>query len=417
MPAGIYMAKRTHFIILGRTSKDIAQAVINQFGDGGVGEHGPVIDRPGPIIQARFGTHADGEPTANLFVNGRLPDHPVEQNLDDRQKLEIAMGLSGANVTIVHSMSGANASSRMQSALFMADYLTTRLGVNKVRFIGTYIAGMRSDRSFEKELEDGVISSEYNAISCGSYAKLLKSAGVHSVHGFEAHSKQGVGLYRKVFGNDHVDFVNLGSFFAQTIRNEYDVVANNQPQIVVGSPDGMNKPKDYGMARARSFAEALYDGTVFATSLMQKFNGDDQRTFAIHKERGPDGTPRIVNFRGDVSGKICVINDDIIGSGKTIFEAAAALRERGAATVIAIGTHGVLTGDALPKLVGSPLIDRIYLTDSIPGITDKIMRNGLENNPKLFIKSIAPLVCEKISLWYPANNNLSWRSAPTLQAG
>lgn len=406
------MGKRNHFIIIGRTSQAIAQAIVDQFGDGARGESGPMIDRPGPIIQARFGTHKDSEPTANLFVDGKLSDHPIEQNLSHAEKKQMVGALKGANVTIVHSMSGTNASSRMQSALFMADYLTTRLGVNKIRFIGTYIAGMRNDRSFEKELEDGTISAEYNAISCGSYAKQLKFSGVHSVYGFEAHSKQGVGLFRNVFGDNHVRFVNLGSFFAQTIKNQFDVVANNQPRLIIGSPDGMNKPDDYGIARAMALAEKIYHGTVFASGPHK----DGPTTFAIHKVRGLDGKPEIADFRGNVENKICVINDDIIGSGGTIFEAAKALRERGASEILAIGAHGVLVGDALPKLVNSDLIDHLYLTDTIPGIADKVERFGLTDNPKLVINTVAPLVCETISSYFPRENNLPF-AAPRLQAG
>ena len=68
---------------------------------------------------------------------------------------------------------------------------------------------------------------------------------------------------------------------------------------------------------------------------------------------------------GDVKDKNCILVDDIIDTGGTFCKAAAKLKELGAKSVIAICTHGLLSGDG-PKNIENSGIDKLVLTDSIP---------------------------------------------------
>ncbi len=84
-----------HIIILGRVSDDIAQAALREYGAENV-------------IQSRFGTYPNGEANFELFVDGKLDDHPLEQHFSDDEKAEFESRISnGAYITIIHSMSGA----------------------------------------------------------------------------------------------------------------------------------------------------------------------------------------------------------------------------------------------------------------------------------------------------------------------
>ncbi len=75
-----------------------------------------------------------------------------------------------------------------------------------------------------------------------------------------------------------------------------------------------------------------------------------------------EGKPAVI---GAVAGKTAILVDDIIDSGETLVSGAAALREAGAARVLACATHGVFSGDAAVRLAESA-IETIVITDTVP---------------------------------------------------
>jgi ribose-phosphate pyrophosphokinase len=72
-----------------------------------------------------------------------------------------------------------------------------------------------------------------------------------------------------------------------------------------------------------------------------------------------------MNVIGDVEGRTCILQDDIIDTAGTITKAATALKSNGAAKVIACAVHGVLSGPAIDRIEKSP-IDRLIVTNTIP---------------------------------------------------
>ena len=72
-----------------------------------------------------------------------------------------------------------------------------------------------------------------------------------------------------------------------------------------------------------------------------------------------------MNIIGDVSGKTCVLVDDIVDTAGTLCAAAAALKAQGATKVVAYCTHPVLSGPAISNLTKSEL-DELVVTDTIP---------------------------------------------------
>ncbi len=73
---------------------------------------------------------------------------------------------------------------------------------------------------------------------------------------------------------------------------------------------------------------------------------------------------------GDVSGRTCIIQDDIIDTAGTIVKAAIALKENGAERVMACAVHGVLSGPAIDRLEAAP-IDQVIITNTIPLSTER----------------------------------------------
>ena len=71
-----------------------------------------------------------------------------------------------------------------------------------------------------------------------------------------------------------------------------------------------------------------------------------------------------MNIIGDVEGRRCILVDDIIDSAGTVCNAANALREAGATSVMAYVTHGVLSGGAVTRVASSAL-EKLVITDSI----------------------------------------------------
>jgi ribose-phosphate pyrophosphokinase len=92
---------------------------------------------------------------------------------------------------------------------------------------------------------------------------------------------------------------------------------------------------------------------------------------------------------GDVTGRVCVIADDIIDTAGTIQKAAQALTENGASRVFASAVHGVLSGPALKRIEAAP-IDKLVVTNTIPLNGDKAACD------KVVVLSVARLLAQAI---------------------
>ncbi|MGH6982133.1 MAG: ribose-phosphate diphosphokinase, partial [Stellaceae bacterium] len=97
----------------------------------------------------------------------------------------------------------------------------------------------------------------------------------------------------------------------------------------------------------------------------------------------------VMNIIGDIDGRRCVLVDDIVDSAGTLCNAAEALKERGAKSVVAYVTHGVLSGGAVARVTASP-IEMLVTTDSIRATeAQRLARNVRQ-------LTIAPLIAEAI---------------------
>ena len=160
---------------------------------------------------------------------------------------------------------------------------------------------------------------------------------------------QAVGCDRVLTVDVHAD--QIQGFFDIPLDNVYsspvlvaDVWRNHGTKnIVVVSPDVG------GVVRARAIAKRL----------------DDADLAIIDKRRPRPNEATVMNIIGDVEGKTCVLVDDIVDTAGTLCAAAAALKQRGAAKVVAYCTHPVLSGPAIANIQNSAM-DELVVTDTIP---------------------------------------------------
>ena len=128
-------------------------------------------------------------------------------------------------------------------------------------------------------------------------------------------------------------------------------------------------------------------GVVRARALAKRL--DNAPLAIVDKRRDRPGESEVMNIIGDVSGRHCILIDDIVDSGGTLCNAADALLAEGAASVVAYITHGVLSGGAVARVDGSQLKE-LVITDSIRPT------EAAEASGKIRILPIASLVGEAI---------------------
>jgi ribose-phosphate pyrophosphokinase len=146
----------------------------------------------------------------------------------------------------------------------------------------------------------------------------------------------------------HAD--QIQGFFDIPVDNVYaspillgDIWRQKYPDLIVVSPDVG------GVVRARAIAKRL----------------DDADLAIIDKRRPQPNEARVMNIIGEVKGRTCVLMDDLVDTAGTLCLAALALKEQGAARVVAYCTHPVLSGAAVENIESSEL-DELVVTDTIP---------------------------------------------------
>src|SRR5262245_51490390 len=111
----------------------------------------------------------------------------------------------------------------------------------------------------------------------------------------------------------------------------------------------------------------------------------------VYKRRpkGTDNVAQAIEVIGEVSGRLCVITDDIIDTAGTVVSAAELLRDKGATDVWATATHTVLSGQAIERPKNSA-IERVILTNTLPLPPEKQL-------PNIEVLSVAPIIAQALS--------------------
>ena len=253
------------------------------------------------------------------YLNVSLTQADVRRFADMEVFVEIHENVRGEDVFVVQSTSYP-ANDNIMELLVCLDALR-RGSARRVTAVLPYYGYARQDRK----------SGPRTPISAKLLANLITSAGADRVLTIDLHAAQIQGFF-----DIPADNLYSAPVFKTDIISRY-----NSDDLVVVSPDVG------GVIRARAIASRIEADLAI-----------------IDKRRPRAGISEVMNIIGDVSGRHCIMVDDIIDSGGTLCNAAQALIDAGAVTVDAYVTHGVLSGGAVSRVASSPL-SSLVTTDSI----------------------------------------------------
>ena len=248
---------------------------------------------------------------------------------------EILVGIGesvrGRDVFIVQSTSNPVTENLME-ILVLADALK-RASAKEITAIMPYFGYARQDRKAKPR----------QPITSRLVADLLTVAGVTRVVTIDLHAAQIQGFF-----DIPVDEMQALPLICKYFKNK------NIEDLCIVSPD------HGGATRARKMSEAL-----------------DCPIAIIDKRRPKPNVAEVMGIIGDVSGKNCILIDDMIDTAGTIVAGASVLKEKGAKDVYIACTHGVLSGPAIDRLKDC-IAKEVVITDTIAIPEEKKFDNLVE---------------------------------------
>ena len=264
---------------------------------------------------------------------------------DGETFVKIEENVRGEDVFIIQSTS-APANQHWMELFIMMDALR-RASATRITAVLPFFGYARQDRKDQPRVP----------ITAKLVANLLTVAGANRILTIDLHADQIQGFF-----DIPVDHLYAMPVFIEYLRNR----GLTREETVVISPDAG------GVERARAFAKRI------------------ESTMAIIDKRRPQpNVSEVMNIIGDVKGKHAVIIDDMIDTAGTVTQAAKVILDRGAKSVLACVTHGVLSGPAIQRINDSVLSD-VIITDTIP------LSAAARACSKIQVLSVAKLLAESI---------------------
>ncbi|WP_099864525.1 ribose-phosphate pyrophosphokinase [Pararhizobium haloflavum] len=253
------------------------------------------------------------------YLNLQLGKASVRRFADQEIFVEIQENVRGEDVFVVQSTSYP-ANDHIMELLIMIDAFR-RSSARRITAVLPYFGYARQDRK----------PGPRTPISAKLVANLITHAGADRVLTLDLHAGQIQGFF-----DIPTDNLYAVPILSRDVKEHYDL-----SNVVVVSPDVG------GVVRARALAKRL-----------------DAALAIVDKRRDRPGESEVMNIIGEISGKDCILIDDIVDSGGTLCNAADALLKQGATSVTAYITHGVLSGGAVSRVASSKLKE-LVITDSI----------------------------------------------------
>ncbi|GAA5097528.1 ribose-phosphate pyrophosphokinase [Bartonella acomydis] len=279
------------------------------------------------------------------YLNIPLGKATVKRFADQEIFVELHENVRGQDVFVLQSTSYP-ANDHLMELLIMIDALR-RSSARRITAVIPYFGYARQDRK----------PGPRTPISAKLVANLITEAGAHRVLTLDLHAGQIQGFF-----DIPTDNLYAVPVISRDVKVHYPL-----ENVIVVSPDVG------GVVRARSLAKRL-------NSLLA----------IVDKRRERPGESEVMNIIGDVSGKDCLLLDDIVDSGGTLCNAASALLKHGANSVTAYITHGVLSGNAIERITNSEMKELV--------ITDSIMpTEEIEKAHNIRVLPIADLIGEAIA--------------------
>jgi len=262
---------------------------------------------------------------------------------DGEVAVEIMEDVRGRDAFVVQPTC-APTNDNLMELLVMIDALR-RSSTRRITAVIPYFGYARQDRRPR---------SARVSITAKLVANMLTAAGADRVLTFDLHADQIQGFFDIPVDNVYASPILLG-----------DVWKHNGNDLMVVSPDVG------GVVRARAIAKRLGDADLAI----------------IDKRRPQANVAKVMNIIGDVEGRSCVLVDDMVDTAGTLCAAADALKDHGAAKVVAYCTHPVLSGPAIDNIEASHL-DELVVTDTLP------LSERAQASPRIRQLSIAVMLAE-----------------------
>lgn len=274
------------------------------------------------------------------FLDIPLSSASVGKFSDGEINVQIGESVRGQDIFIIQPTC-APTNDNLMELLVMIDAFR-RSSANTINAIIPYFGYARQDRKAAPRVP----------ITAKLVANLLETAGVDRIVTMDLHAGQIQGFFD----------VPVDNLYGSIIFRDY-IKQKNLPNPIIASPD------IGGVSRARYFADQLGFDLVI-----------------VDKKREKANISEVMNIIGDVQDKDVILVDDMIDTAGTMCKAAEVLKKHGAKSVMALGTHPVLSGPALER-INSSVLDEVVMTNTIP---------LLQKSPKIKILSVAPLFAEVI---------------------
>ena len=263
---------------------------------------------------------------------------------DGEISVELNENVRGKDVFVIQPTCAPTNDSIME-LLLMADALH-RASANRITAVIPYFGYASQDRR---------VRSARVAISAKVVADMIGAVGVNRVLTVDLHAEQIKGFFS----------IPVDNVYGSPVLTD-DIERQNYENLIVVSPD------IGGVVRARAVAKKL---NVYLA--------------IIDKRRPAANVAQVMHIIGDVAGRTCLIVDDMVDTAGTLCKAADALKEHGAARVVAYSTHPVLSGPAIKNIENSNLYS-LVVTDTIP------LSEEAKNCGRIRQLSMAKLLAESI---------------------
>jgi len=253
------------------------------------------------------------------YLGKELAKIEVNKFSDGEINVIIPESVRGKDVFIIQPTC-APANDNLMELLIIVDALK-RSSAGAINAVIPYFGYARQDKKAAPRVP----------ISAKLVADMLETAGVKRIITIDLHASQIQGFF-----NIPVDHLVGATLFVEYIKTK------KFKNPIIASPDVG------GVARARSYAEKLGLDLVI-----------------VDKKREKANSCEVMNIIGNVEGKDVIILDDMVDTAGTLTKAADILKSKGATSVMACCTHGVLSGPAFDRIEKSSL-DELVITDTIP---------------------------------------------------
>lgn len=277
-----------------------------------------------------------GLPLGNATI-GRFSDGEV--------MIEIQDNVRGRDVFIIQSTCSPT-NDHLMELMLLADAMR-RASASKITAVIPYFGYARQDRR---------VRSARVPITAKIVADMLASVGISRVVTVDLHADQIQGFFYMPVDNLYSTPIMLNDIFNKQLQN-----------VTIVSPDVG------GVVRARAIAKRIPNADLAI----------------IDKRRPRANETQVMHIIGDVKDRNCILVDDIVDTASTLCRAVDALKESGAAQVIAYATHPVLSGQAIENLENSSL-DELVVSDTIP------LCEKAKTCPRIRVISFSTMIAEAI---------------------